>query len=186
MFATLVFLCPSAMQGVSEKDKLWWLITMSYTAVLFPLLTVFLLWRLKFIESMTMQTAKERLGPLIACLMFYFWVFWLFHKQFHAPLLIQTLLLGVFLTTVCSFIGTIFFKISLHASAWGGMAMFGVCCIGKEIEYALPIFCVVLCIGFIVASSRLKLKEHQPVEIYLGFIAGILAQASAYFVISKI
>jgi hypothetical protein len=186
MFAVLIFFCPSALFGIAEKQKVWWLITMSYTSVLFPLLTVFLMWRLKFITSMNMPTDRERLGPLIASMLFYFWVFWLFHKQFHAPQLIQTLLFGVFLTTVLSFLGTIFFKISLHAAAWGGISMFGIFCILNQIEYALPIFCIALLLAGIIASARLYLNEHKPYEIYMGFIVGIIGQSIAYFIIPRI
>ena len=172
LFAVLIFLCPSIFFGI-PKDKQWMLLlTMSYTSVLFPLLTVFLLWRLQFIDSMTMPTAKERLGPLIASMMFYFWVYWLFHKQFQAPMLIQTLLLGVFITTVFSFMASIFFKVSLHASAWGGISMFTLLLVWNQTEHSFLLFsttantcaCVICSVGLgsIGKLSKSKVGVISP------------------------
>lgn len=181
-YAMLLFFSPNIFIGVAEKNKTWWFITLTYTSVMLPLLTVFLLWRLKFIDSMHMRGNKERLGPLIASMMFYFWVYWLFHKQFNAPILLQIFLLGVFLTTVLSFLGTIFLKISLHASAWSGFTTFLLCCMFYNTQNSFLLFSVTLLLTGGIASMRLLLLEHTPREVYIGLCIGILAQTIACFI----
>lgn len=184
VFAFFVYLSPSLFFGITEKTYSWWLIVLAYSTITFPLLTVFLLWRLKFIESMQMHGTKERYGPLISSMLFYFWVFWLFHKQFNAPLLIQSFLFGVFLTSVCVFMATIFFKISMHSAAWGGVICIAMLSAFQHIDYAVFALVVVIGIAGLVGSARLFLQAHTPKQLYSGYIVGFLAQGLAYFVLS--
>ncbi len=183
VFAFLVFLSPDLFYGVTEKNKIWWLITVSYTTITFPLLTVFLLWKLKFIESIHMHHLKERYGPLIASMLFYFWIFWLFHKQFNAPLLIQSFLLGVFLTTVLVFMASIFFKISMHTAAWGGVIAFAILATFHAINYSVLLLIVGLLLAGLVGSARLILKAHSNKQLYAGYLVGMAAQFLSFFIV---
>lgn len=169
--------------GVSAKDQSNWLLIIAYTTITFPVLTVFLLWRLKFIESMQMTGLKERYGPLIASMLFYFWIFWIFHKQFAAPMLLQSFLLGVFMTTVLTFLQTIFFKVSLHAAGWGSVAAFGIICMFYHIPYAIFLSIGAILLAGLVGTTRLYLQAHTHRQIYIGYLVGILAQVISLAII---
>jgi hypothetical protein len=115
-------------------------------------------------------------------MLFYFWVYWVFHKQFQAHVLIQTLLLGVFLTCVLVFLASILYKISMHTAAWGSAPVFAAILTFESLPAApILLVCVILLAG-IVGTARLQLKAHSPQEIYSGYMAGLVAQILAYFV----
>jgi len=182
LFGWLFFMNPELFFGLTEKQRGLWFITVAYTTITFPLLTAVLLWKLKFIESIHMRELKERYGVLIASMLFYFWVYWVFHKQFQAHVLIQTLLLGVFLTCVLVFLASILYKISMHTAAWGSATVFAAILTFESLPAApILLVCVILLAG-IVGTARLQLKAHSPQEIYSGYMAGLVAQILAYFV----
>lgn len=131
---------------------------------------------------MLMHGLKERYGPLIASMLFYFWAFWLFHKQFQAPVLLQSFLFGVFLTTVCLFMASIFFKISLHAGAWGCVVAFAIICAFHHIHFSPVLVVLSLIIAGLVGTSRLFLNEHTKQQLYSGYIVGALAQLLAFLI----
>lgn len=186
VFAFLVYYSPNVFFGFPETIKTWWLITISYITITFPLITVFLLWRLKFIDSMHMHGLKERYAPLMASMLFYFWVFWLFHKQFQAPHLVQTLLLGTFLTTVFVFMCTIFFKISMHTAAWGSVVSFALLCSFLYVDHSIVLLVVAILLAGGVGTARLYLKEHIASQIYMGYGVGFIAMPIAYFFVNLI
>ena len=183
IFGFLIFLSPNVFFGLPEKTKTSWLLIIAYISITFPLLTVFLLWRLKFIESMQMDGLKERYGPLIASMLFYFWIFWVFHKQFAAPFLIQTFLLGVFFTTVLTFLNSIFFKVSMHTSAWGSVFTFAIMAACMNMQNALFLIMASILIGGLVGSARLYLQAHNIRQIWIGYILGVLGQILSFLII---
>lgn len=183
VFAFLIYCSPDLFLGVTDKARSWWLVIIAYITITFPLLVVFLLWRLKFIDSIHMKGEKERYGPLMASMLFYFWVFWLFHKQFNAPELIQSFLFGVFLTTAAVFMATIFFKISMHSAAWGGVISFAVICALHTIQNGILFLIFSLLIAGLVGSIRLYMKAHTNRQVYAGYIVGIVMQLLAFVVI---
>lgn len=183
VFAFFVIASPSLFFGLTPKNVNMWLISIAYITITFPLLVVFLMWRLKFIETIHMNEPKERYGPLIASMLFYFWVFWLFHKQFDAHLLIQGFLLGVFFTTVLVFMASIFFKISMHSAAWGSVATFAIIYSFQGKEHFLPFLIASILIAGLVGSIRLFLQAHTLRQVIAGYIAGIIAQVLALGVV---
>jgi hypothetical protein len=185
MMAFLIYGYPEATIGVSPKNARLWLMMVTYISILFPTLTVFLLWRLKMVNSMQLHEQKERYGPLMASMLFYFWVYWVFHKEFNAPLPIQVWLLSVFLSTVWVFMATIFFKISLHTAAWGSAAAFLVYLTWYNTS-ALPFLLLVILLAGIIGSARFYLNEHSPKQLYAGYIVGIISTLMAIAVAALI
>ena len=172
--AFLVNAYPPVSETVAPKQRFLWLGMVSYTTILFPVLTVILLWRLKFVDSIQLKGQKERYGPLMASMLFYFWVFWVFHKEFKAPLDIQLLLFAAFLSNVLVFMATIFYKISMHTAAWGTTI---VLLTYWSVHYAaaFPYLLLGLLLAGIVGSIRFYLKAHSTKQVYVGYIVGALA-----------
>lgn len=181
----LVFFIPNLFVGFEEKDIKWWILIVAYITITFPLLVVFLLWRLKFIDSIYMKGDKERYIPLIASMLFYFWTFWLFHKQFHAPNFVQSFLLGTFLTTVGVFISTLFFKISMHTAAIGSVLGFSLLLALFPPHHFGLLFIAIIC-TILVSFSRLFLKAHHSFEVISGMVLGFIFQLISYFIILKL
>lgn len=186
LFAWIYFLNPELFYGFSAKQKGLQFISVAYISLTFPILTVLLLWKLKFIESIHMHELKERYGVLIASMLFYFWVFWVFHKQFQSHLLIQTLLGGVFMTTVLVFLASILYKISMHTAGWSSAMTFAGVLAFHHLPYSLLLLIVTVLLAGLIGSARLNLKAHTMQEVYSGYMAGLTGMLLSYFIVPHI
>src|ERR1700753_2670709 len=79
--AFLLFVDPYAFAGVSMKFKIFRLISVFFNTGFIPGFAVFLMWRLRLIQSVVLRTQKERIIPYAAAMIFYFWAWYVFHNQ---------------------------------------------------------------------------------------------------------
>jgi membrane-associated phospholipid phosphatase len=180
--AYLLFVSDNPILEVPVDKRMQWLLITLYSTLFMPLLVVFLLWRLKFIQSLEMKTTKERYVPLIACMSFYFWVFWIFHLNLGASGWIKMFLLASFISMVLLFLFTIFNKVSLHVGASAGVLV-----------YALLLnsstgFQDLLFLGFsgmavlLIIWSRKSLQAHTQQQLIMGGVLGSLASLISFFI----
>ncbi len=148
--------------------------------VLFPAAVIFLLWRLGFAPNIFLQTRRDRIIPLIISIIFYFWAFWVARNLDYLPRILEMWLLGVFLASCFAMMLNIFMKISLHAIGMGGLLAFMVISLFTQMYWPFNWVMASLFISGLTASSRLALGKHRPVEIYTGFLGGILAQLASW------
>lgn len=155
-------------------------IQITLSTIFFPLLVVLLLKGLGFIDSIFMRTQKERIVPLLATMMCYWWISHVF-KNLDAPLILQVLLRGAYWGIILLFVCSIFFKISMHTTAAGGMlGVLIVLMIISPISMTLPLFVGIVVAG-VSGTARLLLGAHTQFEIWTGYIVGILAMLAAYW-----
>ena len=69
----VLYLHPLLFAGYIDLMKMRLTATVFVNLTLLPAATVFLCWRLKFISSLYMNSQKERIIPLAAAMIFYFW-----------------------------------------------------------------------------------------------------------------
>lgn len=188
MAALLYLLFPATFQGDSPRQVWAWVLNIAFLNVFFPLLTILLLKALGFIKSIHLRDAKERIIPLIAIMVFYFWTYHVFAnfgqlKAPHppdAPLLLRSMLLGVFWGIIVLFMVNIFFKVSLHTAGAGGMVGFMAAILfSNPINMVIPL-CVTIIVAGIIGTARLILGEHRPSELWLGYAIGIAVQIGAW------
>lgn len=180
--AFLLFVHPLLFAGYSELAKVKLLMTVILNLAFFPAVTVFLCWRLKFIESIKMHTQKERLIPLAATMIFYFWGWYVLKNFKEVPEFFKDFMFGSFLTVIAGWLANIYFKVSLHGLAMGGLVTFiALLVFGFEGGSAWYL-AITLLIAGAVCSSRLILASHKPFEVYAGFIIGVLAQTLAFII----
>lgn len=180
--AYILFISQNAVFEVPTGKEFQWLIIVAYTTLFMPLFVIFLLWRLKFIESVQLNTAKERYVPLIACMSFYFWVYWVFHQNLEAPAWIQMFLLSCFLTMVFSFFLTIFSKISLHLAGIGGVLSYALL-LNVTTSFQDVILLVVAAVIFAMLwFSRKVVGAHNTPQLIVGGALGALAALIAFFI----
>jgi hypothetical protein len=144
----------------------------------FPLITVLLLKGLKFIDSIQLHTQKDRIIPLIACMMWYFWLWYIWKNFGKTPNAIDMPVEAVrfafasFFSTIVALMANIKMKISLHAIAMGVMLCF-ICLIAYHQEVNFGSY---LTIAFIVTgtvcTARLLASNHTNTEVYCGLLAG--------------
>jgi membrane-associated phospholipid phosphatase len=169
-------LCPQLFVNIDAKTIINWKLQLGFNTILYPVLVTVLMWKLGFAKDIFLRTTQERLGPLMASILFYFWNFYVFHKLTAAPILFKSFLLGTFFTISLLFFISIFVKISMHAAAMGGALM-------ALILLALKTPCVnwwpaiiaFIC-SLLVIIARLIFKDHTKAEIVLGYSVGIICQ----------
>jgi hypothetical protein len=172
-------LAPASFVGYNQKQIGQWFASIGFTMVFFPLFTMLLLKGLGFLKSFKMENTKDRIIPLMATMIFYFWASHVFNN-IPSPNLIKILLMGCFWGTIVLFMLNIFVKVSLHTAAAGGaVAMILVMMPGNFSAMLVP-FCIALVLAALIGKVRLLCKAHTPAEVWLGFITGILVQLAAY------
>lgn len=166
-----------------------WLGILALNTIFFPLVTIFLLKRLQFIESIKLNTSKDRIVPLIATMIFYFWAYMVFKNMKPpavAPQVLRIFLLGNFWGIIAIFMVNIFKKVSMHAAAAGGMiGLLIVVMIVSRVNLFMPMMISILIAG-IIGSARLVLRAHTNGEIGLGYFLGIISQLAAYLYITRL
>jgi hypothetical protein len=178
----IIHLCPTLFNEVPAKDLKLWQIQLGLNTILYPLVFVFLMWRLGFIKNVYMRTNQERLAPLMASILFYFWNYYVFHKQHTAvPIIFKSFLLGTFISVSILFATTIFTKMSMHTTGIAGAATALIL-----LHFIVPCSILAIVIAAIIAvvlviASRLYLKEHTVAEIISGLIIGAGTQLLAYW-----
>ncbi len=176
VIAFLIYLHPHAFTGFSAESKFKTLIIIAVNLVFFPLLSVLLLRAVGFISSIHLITRKDRIIPYIAVGIFYFWAYTVFRGQPQYPDLLVFFLLGIFLASSAGLIANIYFKISMHALGMGGMiGFFLVLFSTQSILMGWPLALSVLLTGS-VCTARLMVSTHEPRDLYMGLLLGMLSQ----------
>jgi hypothetical protein len=173
-------LMPGSFAGIKEKQLILLFVSIGVSTLFFPLFTIGLMKPLGFISSFQMPTSRERTIPLIAVMIFYFWISHVFNNLPAIPLALKVLLLGNFWGIILVFLANIFTRISMHTAAAGGMiGILLVLLILSPANIVMPFFGALILAG-IIGTARLALGAHQRGDIWLGYIIGILCQVGAY------
>ena len=181
--AYLIYFHPYAYTALSEKQKTMKLISFSVITVFFPALTVFLLWRLKFADSIFLRTQKERIIPYVATITYFFWAWYVSNNQPENPPEIVFFLLGLFICASLALMANNYFKISMHGLGVGGAWAFIILVAWITNEpMGIPVSVATVIAG-LVCTSRLLVSDHHPAEIYWGFFLGALCQFVAWWIV---
>jgi len=177
--AFLLFVHPYIFSGFNIKLKILRLISVILLTAFFPAFVVFLLKQLKFINSIFLRTQKDRIIPYIASMFFYFWIFYVSRTLPDSPPAFVLMLLGVFIASIAAMMANIYFKVSMHAIAMGGLVCFFIILSMNGI-FSMGIYLsIAVFVAGIVCTSRLLVSDHYPFEVSAGFLIGIISQAIA-------
>jgi hypothetical protein len=180
VFAFLIYIHPSVFEGVDTHTKSLRMFSMILFTLFFPCLSIFLAWRLKLIKSLKLANRQDRLVGFIVTMFFYFWTSYVFRNLPDTPPVAAHFVLGTFLAVCGAWMCTIFYKVSLHAVAMGGLIAFSIL-FGRQDPYVSGIYITIpVLVAGIVCSSRLILGAHNRFEMVTGFFVGILMQSVAW------
>jgi hypothetical protein len=183
VIAYLVYIHPYAFSSLQEKQKMMKLISFFVITVFFPAFTVFLLWRLKFADSIFLRTQKERIIPYVATITYFFWAWYVSKNQAENPSALVFFCLGLFLCSSVALMANNYFKISMHGLGVGGAMAFFILLAWITTEpMGLPVSIAVTIAG-LVCTSRLLVSDHHPAEVYWGFFVGALSQFVAWWIV---
>ena len=146
----------------------------------FPAICILLMWKLDLIPSLTLDDKKDRILPFVGIISLYVWSFMVVKKG-GFPTIMGVFMLGVLISLFISFGINVFYKLGLHTGGIGGvlMAMILQCLISpNNLNYMLLTFIVLA--GF-VATTRIYLGAHNLMQVYVGFLVGIIGQIFGIF-----
>ncbi|MDP2088720.1 MAG: hypothetical protein Q8J84_04900 [Flavobacteriaceae bacterium] len=149
--------------------------------VLIPMLFLWILKYFKLIQNFQIPSVSERRLPLL---------FFLF-VSFSASKFLSTyrilpdltiMFIGItFIALIAYLLISFRFKISLHAISIGGV-MGVILALSKLYSMNLiMLISILFIIAGIILTSRLKLKAHSNLEVYLGFLTGIILQYGIFY-----
>lgn len=195
MLGILLLINPYAF-GLADKKSLGLLIISVFSlSTVFPLICILMMKSLGLISSFEMKGDKERVGPLIATIIFYMWLFLNLQKQNFVPPAFTCFVLGTLIALGIGFFLSIFGNISLHTIGMGGL-LAGLIMIRLNFAYEtfpldlgnwgqflirtdLLIMACILLTG-LVGTARLGLRAHRPAEVYGGMLIGGFSQFLAF------
>jgi membrane-associated phospholipid phosphatase len=160
-------------------DKRLQLIVLGLVFVLTYVVPVLLLLFLKnfgFIKDFQVSTIKERRFPVIFMI---FLLYFLGNTIIQIPTIrnLGILFYGTSLSLTCIYVlFSVKLKSSLHLVSMGNMIGFFLIMTNINSLSMLPIIILLVLLSGILASSRLYLKAHTPVELLIGFSLGIVCQ----------
>lgn len=145
------------------------------TTFIIPLLISLLLLNRKLINSLEMETQKERVIPYAFTIIFYVFTLYMLKRAPISPIIFN-FVIGATLSVIIAFIVNIKWKISAHMIGIGGLVG-ALICISIMLEiYITPYIILTLLMAGLVGSSRLILKAHTQLQIYVGFFVGVMCQ----------
>ena len=161
--------------AVPQELKQAVIILVGASTFLIPLLISLLLLNRKLINSLEMETQKERVIPYSITIAFYLSTLYML-KQAPIPVIIFNFLVGATLSIIVAFVINIRWKISAHMIGIGGLVG-ALLCLSILLEvYITPFFILSLLVAGLVGSARLILKAHTPSQVYAGFAIGVICQ----------
>ena len=155
-----------------EIKKLLFLIVLVNNVFLpISLLPIFM--HRNIISSWTISDRKERTTPLILTTLLYgatsFIIF-----RYQIPFFLKSYIFSAFFLSLIVTVINFWWKISLHSVGAG--ALLGIVLILSFRMHAplVDYLILVIVIGGLVLSSRLRLNYHNPSQVWLGFLSGFL------------
>ena len=124
IFFWLTYRFPNEFAGMTPLTMFARKFGVFWMSAFFPAFSVFLLWRLKFIDSIYLRTQKERIVPYIISMIFYWWLWYLSRNFTDQPDVLRFFFFGIMLNTVAGLIANNFIKISMHAMGAGSAVTF--------------------------------------------------------------
>ncbi len=180
VIAFLIFLHPSAFVGVDEHTRTLRMLSTLLFTVIYPGITILVAWRLKLVRSLALHNMQDRIVGFLVAMFFYWWTWNVFRNLSDIPPVAVHFALGSFLAICGGWMCNIFFKISMHALAVGGLCAFFII-FGMHDPFASGLYISIsILIAGIVCSSRMLLNAHNSFEIIMGLLAGVLGQMAGW------
>ena len=175
----LLYVHPYLFAGFAEWDKKLVLIQSFVMFTFFPIVTVLLLKGLKFINTIYLQSQKDRIIPYVACGIWYFWIWYVWRNLPDYPREAIVFALAIFVASFIGLIANIYMKVSMHAISMGVMATFILLlAFSQPISFGVYISLALLIAG-LVCTARFIVSDHTPKEVYGGLLLGIFSQLIA-------
>lgn len=179
-FVFLMIELPYKFEGITDWQLKLRLFSIFWLTAFFPAFAVFLLWRLKFSESIFLRTQKERIIPYVITMFFYWWMYYLSRNFTDQPIALKFFYLGIFVASAIGMTVNNFMKVSLHAMGIAGLATAIILVsVFYPVNNAIWVLLAVLLTALVI-SARLVVSDHSKKELIVGLFIGVGTQVAAY------
>lgn len=180
---------PNMFGYFGERLHIVWLIIVFALTFVFPGIWMLMMKGLRMIDSLHMETSKERIVPFVAAITFYLWTTWMFKANVHMKIptnqFIFYMMAGACISISVAFFMNIFTKVSLHAMGAGSILGLTLTLVKFSTFDLRLLFVGVILLAGIIGTARLILKAHTELEVISGYFIGFAGQFLAFGVISR-
>lgn len=152
------------------------LFSITILTLILPILLYLLLKTLRQVETIELPSAKQRILPLFLNALIGYTILEKIVPYHEIPEL-YFYFAGILGSTIaCLILALLNFKASIHMIGVSGFFMFA---LALSIHYKININGTLALLSIIigaVATSRLHLKAHTPIELVIGFFVGLMPQ----------
>lgn len=171
-----------------RRDVVWVGIVFVLTFV-FPVIWILMMRGLEMINSLKMETSRERIIPYVASMTFYLWTAWTLKSNVHMKIegnqFLFYMMVGASISMAVAFFMNAFSNISLRTVGAGGIVGLLLILVRFSTYDLRLVFVGAILMAGIIGSARLILKAHTEVEVFSGYLIGFVGQFLAFSVISK-
>lgn len=128
-----------------------------------------------YIQTLEMETTKERVLPYGFTIIFYFFTIYMMMKSAIPPIIFN-FMVGALVSVILAFIVNLKWKISAHMVGIGGLTGALIATSFLLNVNLITYITLSILISGLVASSRLILNAHSPSQLIAGFLMGMICQ----------
>lgn len=182
LFLVIIGFASDALQPIAPGSQLRLLGIVFLMTVVIPGLTLAMMRVSSLINDINLEQRRERLIPFLFSIFFYALTAWLFYEKLHLNNLIFILFSGLTVLLALLAAITLFWKVSVHSAAAGGVAGALAALLMKvpENELFYPMIATIVVAGAVM-SSRLRLNVHSPGQVYTGVLIGFAVCFAALY-----
>ncbi|MDZ4668953.1 MAG: hypothetical protein SGJ00_13890 [bacterium] len=165
-------LYPGLNHGLPQRVQLFYISFIFIATSLVPILVVLVMRIIGKIESITMANSEDRKFPYMVTLSMYIFSYYNFYQAPTTHPIILSYLLACAIVLAAVFFINIFDKISIHLTTLGALVglLAGLGFMGfADLRYFVLL---AILLSGAVATSRLSLNAHKPLQLYSGFFLG--------------
>lgn len=173
LFTLLFSFYPKLTPDFSPSQKIIVSLGILVTTTLLPMILVFILYKLKKINSLLLEKKEDRLIPqLFSCLLYLAITLGLMHYLGLHHVLTLVMLANTISLILISFI-TPYWKISTHSCGAFGTLSILICVYLKfpVTSFVAPLSLVFIA-SFLVGIARIYLRVHTPLQVIMGGLLG--------------
>ena len=179
IFTTLLYFGNIIFEPYSILAQTYVVILIFITTAIIPLVllmvNMFLLQKKFSNDVLLMSKRQDRIVPFFYIGIYYSVLTYMFHHYLNFPILLTSIMLIISAAVLATAFISLICKISAHAISLGASLMiFILMHTIMPNEDLFYVILVTLFISGITLSSRLNLNAHNPSQIYVGYLVGII------------
>jgi len=153
--------------------KIWFLAIVFLFTFFLPSAAVFVLYKTKVIDSIEIDSRRQRSVPLLVASTSYLALIYSLKLTGIPVVLLFALYMATF-ALLTGLIINLFYKVSLHTLGWGALTASFIEIAVRTGSVFLWLIIATIVISGLAGYARLKQNAHTPTQVYLGYVAGAM------------